>query len=164
MSENVVVHRAGEGPGTWAMGSLFEHLVSAEETGQSLGMSLVTQPPGIATPLHRHTREAEGLFVLQGLIEYRAGDEVHRLSEGDFLYLPLGLPHAFRIRGEEPARFLSFTTPGGLMGLYDEVGVPAAGMHLPQEGEGLPMEEEIARWNEVGPRYGLEVVGPPLPE
>jgi len=26
------------------------------------------------------------------------------------------------------------------------------------------MPEEIGRWNEVGPRYGLEVVGPPLPE
>jgi len=26
------------------------------------------------------------------------------------------------------------------------------------------MGEEIARWNEVGPRYGLQVVGPPLPE
>jgi hypothetical protein len=23
---------------------------------------------------------------------------------------------------------------------------------------------EIPRWNEVGPRFGLEVVGPPLPE
>ena len=50
------------------------------------------------------------------------------------------------------------------MGLYDEVGVPAAGMHIPAEGEGRSMEEEIARWNEVGPRYGLQVVGPPLPE
>ena len=47
------------------------------------------------------------------------------------------------------------------MGLYDEVGVPAAGMHVPKEGEGLSMADEIARWNEVGPRYGLEVVGPP---
>ena len=44
------------------------------------------------------------------------------------------------------------------------VGVPAAGMHLPGEGEGRSMPEEIGRWNEVGPRYGLEVVGPPLPE
>jgi quercetin dioxygenase-like cupin family protein len=164
MSENVVVHRAGEGPGTWAMGSLFEHLVSAKETGDRFGMSLVTQPPGIATPLHRHTREAEALFVLEGLIEYRAGEETHELGEGAFLYLPQGVPHAFRIRGDTPARFLGFTAPGGLMGLYDEVGVPAAVMHLPQEGEGLSMPEEIARWNEVGPRYGLEVVGPPLPE
>lgn len=163
MTAQVVVHRAGEGPGTWAMGSLFEHLVSAEQTGGTLGMSLVTQPPGIATPFHRHTREAEALFLLDGLVEYRAGDETFELTAGSFLYLPLGVPHAFRIRGESPARFVSLTAPGGLMGLYDEVGVPAAGMHVPQEGEGLPLPEEIARWNEVGPRYGLEVVGPPIP-
>jgi quercetin dioxygenase-like cupin family protein len=73
VSENVVVHRAGEGPGTWAMGSLFEHLLSAGETAGRFAMSLVTQPPGIATPLHRHTHEAEALFVLEGDIEYRAG-------------------------------------------------------------------------------------------
>lgn len=163
MTAQVVVHRAGEGPGTWAMGSLFEHLVSADQTGGALGMSLVTQPPGIATPFHRHTREAEALFVLDGRIEYRAGDETFELTGGSFLYLPLGVPHAFRIRGEAPARFVSLTAPGGLMGLYDEVGVPAAGMHVPQDGEGLSMPEEIARWNEVGPRYGLEVVGPPIP-
>ena len=164
MGEAVVVHRAGQGPGTWAMGSLFEHLVSSGDTGGRFGMSLVTQPPGIATPLHRHTQEAEALFVLDGLIEYQAGEEVYELGEGAFLYLPLGLPHAFRIRGDQPARFLGLTTPGGLMGLYDEVGVPATGMHLPLAGEGLSMEEEIGRWNEVGPRYGLEVVGPPIPE
>ncbi|MCW2850303.1 MAG: Cupin 2, conserved barrel domain protein [Marmoricola sp.] len=164
MGESVVVHRTGEGPGTWAMGSLFEHLVGAGETDGRLGVSIVTQPPGIATPLHRHTREAEALFVLEGRIDYRAGEETHELTDGTFLYLPLGLPHAFRIRGDRPARFLSLTAPGGLMGLYDEVGVPAAGMHLPGEGEGLSMEEEIGRWNEVGSRYGLEVVGPPIPE
>jgi quercetin dioxygenase-like cupin family protein len=163
MSSQVVVHRAGEGPGTWAMGSLFENLVSAEQTGGALGMSLVTQPPGIATPLHRHTREAEALFVLEGVIEYRAGEESYELTEGSFLYLPLAVPHAFRIRGTSPARFVSLTAPGGLMGLYDEVGLPAAGMHVPRDGEGLSMADEIARWNEVGPRYGLEVVGPPLP-
>lgn len=157
------MHRAGDGPGTWAMGSLFEHLVSAGQTGGTLGMSLVTQPPGIATPLHRHTREAEALYVLEGLVDYRAGDERFELTAGSFLYLPLGIPHAFRIRGDAPARFLSLTAPGGLMGLYDEVGVPAAGLHVPGEGEGLTMAEEVARWNEVGPRYGLEVVGPPLP-
>ena len=163
MSGQVVVHHAGDGPGTWTMGSLFEHLVSAEQTGGTLGMSLVTQPPGIATPLHRHTREAEALLVLEGAIEYRAGDETYQLTAGSFLYLPLAVPHAFRIRGRTPARFVALTAPGGLMSLYDEVGVPAAGMHIPLEGEGLSMAEEIARWNEVGPRYGLEVVGPPLP-
>jgi quercetin dioxygenase-like cupin family protein len=164
MVEQVVVHHTGQGPGTWAMGSLFEHLVVAGETGGTLGMSLVTQPPGIATPMHRHTKEAEAWFVLEGRIDYQAGDDLHELSDGDFIYLPLGLPHGFRIRGSRPAKFLALTTPGGLMGLYDEVGVPAGAMHLPGEGEGLEMGEEIGRWNEVGPRFGLEVVGPPIPE
>jgi quercetin dioxygenase-like cupin family protein len=158
----VVVHHAGEGPGTWAMGSLFEHLVGADQTGGTLGMSMVLQPPGIATPLHRHTREAEALFVVEGRVGYRAGEETYELGDGSFLYLPLGVPHAFRVRGTRPARLLTMTLPGGLMGLYDEVGVPAREMRLPGE-DGLPMEEEIARWNRVGPRYGLEVVGPPIP-
>jgi quercetin dioxygenase-like cupin family protein len=162
-ASEVVVHQAGTGPGTWAMGSLFEHLVAAAQTDGRLGMSLVTQPPGTATPLHRHTREAEALFVLEGRISYRAGEELHELEDGVFLFLPQGLPHAFRVRGTAPARFLALTVPGGLMGLYDEVGIPAQAMRLPGS-DGLPMAEEIARWNEVGPRYGLEVVGPPLPE
>ncbi len=158
----VTVHQAGSGPGTWAMGSLFEHLVSAGQSDGRLGMSMVTQPPGTATPLHRHTQEAEALFVLEGHVSYRAGDAVHELTEGSFLFLPQHLPHAFRVRGDRPARFLALTVPGGLMGLYDEVGIPAREMRLPGE-DGLAMADEIARWNEVGPRYGLEVVGPPIP-
>jgi quercetin dioxygenase-like cupin family protein len=158
------IHRpAGTGSATWAMGSLFEHLLSSAESGNALGMALVTQPPGTATPLHRHTREAEAFFLLEGSMTYRAGDETFHLSTGDFIWLPSGLPHAFRVTGATPVRFLGLTAPGGLMGLYDEVGIPAAERRLPGV-DGLPMSEEIARWNEVGPRYGLQVVGPPLPE
>ena len=163
MSGQVVVHRVGEGPGTWAMGSLFEHLAGAADTEGAYGVSLVTQPPGIATPLHRHTREAEAFYVLEGRLDYRAGDTTHELTAGSFIHLPLGVPHAFRIRGDSPARILAITTPGGLLDLYDEVGVPAQALRVPGEGEGRTMADEIARWNEVGPRYGLEVVGPPLP-
>jgi quercetin dioxygenase-like cupin family protein len=164
LSGTGVVHRpAGSGQATWAMGSLFEHLVGAEHTEGLLGAALVTQPPGIATPLHRHTQEAEAFFLLDGTMTYRAGEELFDLEAGSFLYLPRGLPHAFRVTGDRPVRLLALTTPGGLLHLYDEVGVPAGERRLPGEGEGRPMAEEIGRWNEVGPRYGLEVVGPPIP-
>jgi quercetin dioxygenase-like cupin family protein len=159
----VVVREPGEGPATWAMGSLFEHLVGPAHTEGRLGVSLVTQPPGVATPLHRHTHEAEAFFVLSGRVTYRGGDETWDLYDGCFVHLPRGVAHAFRIRGDEPARLLAITTPGGLMGLYDEVGVPAAERRLPGA-DGLPMDVEIARWAEVGPRYGLDVIGPPIPE
>jgi hypothetical protein len=48
------------------------------------------------------------------------------------------------------------------MSLYDEVGIPARERRLPGA-DGLPAEEEIMRWIETGPRYGLSVVGAPLP-
>jgi quercetin dioxygenase-like cupin family protein len=145
------------------MGSLFEHLLSADESGGGLGISLVTQPPGIATPLHRHTHEDEAFYLLDGTMTYRAGDDLFHLTAGDFIWLPQGLPHAFRITGSTPVRFLGFTDPGALFGLYDEVGIPARERRLPGP-DGQTLSVEIPKWNEVGPRYGLEVVGPPLPE
>lgn len=121
----------GRGPATWAMGSLFERLVSGEETGGLFDASLVTQPPGIATPLHIHTHEAEAFYVLQGTMTYRAGEQLHQLAAGSFIYLPRGVPHAFRITGTTPVRFLGLVAPAGLMRLYDEVGMPARERRLP---------------------------------
>jgi quercetin dioxygenase-like cupin family protein len=163
VNAGVVVREPGAGRATWAMASLFEHLLAADESGGALGISLVTQPPGVASPLHRHTREAEALFVLEGDITYRAGEDLYELVAGSFLYLPADVPHAFRIRGDHPARFLAMTTPGGLMRLYGEVGIPAAERRLP-DGDGQSPEVEIAKWNDASPRYGLEVIGPPIPE
>ena len=161
--EAVVVREPGTGRGTWAMGSLFEHLLESPRDSERLGVALVTQPPGVATPLHRHDREAEAFYLLEGQMTYRAGEDDFELYAGCFIYLPQGVPHAFRIRGDGPARFLGLTAPGGLLHLYDEVGIPAAELRLPGA-DGLAPEVEIPRWIEVGPRYGLEVVGPPIPE
>lgn len=159
----VVTRRAQDSKATWAMGSLFEHLAEGSETDGAFGLSMVTQPPGIATPLHRHTREAEAFYVLDGTISYRAGDEMFELTEGSFIYLPQGVPHAFRIRGDRPARVLAFNAPGALMAMYDEVGKPALEHRLPGR-DGDPLEVEIPRWNQAAPRYGIEVVGPPIAE
>ena len=161
-TEQVVVREPETGRPTWAMGSLFEHLLEPEQSSR-LGVALVTQPPGVATPLHRHDKEAEAFYVLEGRLSYQAGDDLFELYAGCFIHLPQGIPHAFRIRGEEPAKFLALTTPSGLLHLYDEVGIPATERRLPGA-DGLTPEVEIPKWIEVGPRYGLEVVGPPIPE
>ena len=131
-TEQVVVREPGTGRPTWAMGSLFEHLLEPEQSSR-LGVALVTQPPGIATPLHRHDKEAEAFYVLEGRLSYQAGDDLFELYAGCFIHLPQGVPHAFRIRGDQPAKFLALTTPGGLLHLYDEVGIPrpSAGSRAP---------------------------------
>lgn len=160
-STESVIHRPqGSGPATWAMGSLFERLVTPSESA-GLDVAVVTQPPGTATPLHRHTREAEAFLLLEGTMLYRAGEQIYELAAGDFLYLPSGMPHAFRVTGRAPVRFVGFTAPGGLFDLYDEVGIPATAHRLPGA-DGQSLDVELARWRSAGPRYGLEVVGPPI--
>jgi mannose-6-phosphate isomerase-like protein (cupin superfamily) len=144
---DVVVSRAaGTGPATWAMGMLFERLAGAEQTAGLLEASVVTQPPGQASPLHVHTREAEAWFLLQGAMTYRAGERLIRMTAGDFIYLPREVPHAFRTTGVVPVRFLALTLPGGLLDIYDEVGIPAAERRLPDAGVS---DTDIARWLEL---------------
>lgn len=152
---------AGQGPAVWAMGSLFERLAAAGQTGGTLDAAVVTQPPGLATPLHVHTREAEAWFVLDGTLTYRAGSRLVDLASGDFIYLPRGLPHAFRITGRRPARYLALAMPGQVLDMYDQVGTPAPERRLPDGG--IP-PADIARWLELAPAYGLQVVGPPIPD
>src|SRR4051794_25259701 len=162
-TQSAVLTEPGTGRGTWAMNSLFEHLLESPPGSDRLGVALVTQPPGVATPLHRHHHEAEAFYVLEGRLSYQAGEELHELYDGCFIHLPQGVPHAFRIRGDSPAKLLALTAPAGLLHLYDEVGLPAAERRLPGA-DGQTPEVEIPKWVEVGPRYGLEVVGPPIPE
>ena len=157
-----LVRGAGEGPGTWVLGSLFERLASGEETGGGFGLSLVTQPPGTATPVHVHTAEDEAFYLLDGTMTYSADGQLHRLARGSFIFLPRGLPHAFRVTGDVPVRFLAIAAPGALMGLYDEVGRPAGDHRLPPPDQELLMAD-VHRWLEAAPRYGLSIVGPPLP-
>ncbi len=159
---SVLVREPGEGPGTWALGSLFEQLASGEETGGGFALSLVTQPPGAATPVHIHTLEDEAFYLLDGTMTYSADGELHRLARGSFIFLRRGLPHAFRVTGDSPVRFLAIASPGALMALYDEVGRPAGERELPPADQEQLMAD-VHRWLEGAPRYGLSIVGPPLP-
>ena len=157
MTDRLIARAAGSGAATWALGGLFERLVGGDETGGQLGASLVTQPPGTAPPLRVHTRETEAWFLLEGTLTYQAGDERVDLEPGGFIYLPQGLPHAFRTTSA--VRYLALTLPGGVMGLYDEVGTPAPERRLPDGGVN---GDDVARWLAAAPRYGLQIVGPPI--
>ena len=71
MTDRMIARAAGCGPATWALGGLFERLVGGAEAGGVLEASLVTQPQGIAPPLHVHSREAEAWYLLEGTLTYQ---------------------------------------------------------------------------------------------
>jgi thiamine-phosphate pyrophosphorylase len=66
---------------------------------------------GSATP-HTHAEHADVFHVLDGTMEFRAGDGTVRLPAGSTLAAPPLLTHGFRIPDGE-ARYLNLHAPGG---------------------------------------------------
>jgi quercetin dioxygenase-like cupin family protein len=149
---------AGAAGAFWAMGNRFSVRLNAAESSGALTLLEVVAPPGTGPPLHIHRREAEIFYLLAGRMIYRAGDETYELAPGGSIYLPRDVPHAFRVIGDAPARFLALTTPGGIERLYEELGRGADHDGLPDR----PSPDDIAAWLAAAPRYGLEVCGPPM--
>jgi mannose-6-phosphate isomerase-like protein (cupin superfamily) len=149
-----------EGGVFWCMGNSFSIRLRSTESAGALALLEVVAPVGTAPPLHVHHREAEVFYLLEGAMIYRAGDDAFELAPGSSIYLPKDVPHAFRVIGHRPARFLALTAPGGIEALYEQLGRPPARDGLPDK----PSAEEIGSWLRAAETYGLEICGPPLPE
>lgn len=64
-----------------------------------------TMEPGGGMPLHTNRVEHEQ-YVLRGEARVRVGEEEITVSAGDVVYIPAGVPHAYRAVGAEPFQFL----------------------------------------------------------
>ncbi|ULL16354.1 cupin domain-containing protein [Paenibacillus sp. H1-7] len=71
--------------------------ISKESVGsQAICMLLVTIPPGQRAQAHLHENHETAIYMLRGTSAMWYGDklELHmELEEGDFLYIPAGMPH-----------------------------------------------------------------------
>src|SRR5689334_20919016 len=87
-------------------------------------------PRALAAPLHRHTREDEYSFVLEGRMGALLGDEVLIAGPGDLVHKPRNQWHTFWNAGDEPARILEIISPAGFEHYFEELvdmgGVAAA--------------------------------------
>ena len=97
-------------------------MIDGADTGERI--SLVEHPMSaraLAAPLHRHTREDEYSYVLEGRVGALLGDEVLIGSPGDLLFKPRGQWHTFWNAGEEPARILEIISPAGFERFFGEL-------------------------------------------
>ena len=111
--------------------------------------SLVEHPMGpraLAAPLHRHTREDEYSYVLQGRVGALLGDDVVIGEPGDLIYKPRDQWHTFWNAGDEPARLLEIISPAGFEHFFEEL--------VDLGGVANAAPETLANLNE---RYGLEM-------
>ena len=70
-------------------------------------------PPGVAAPLHRHGREDEISYVIEGTFRIWRGDEVLDMGPGGVALLPRHQVHSFKNIGTAPGRLLTVILPAG---------------------------------------------------
>jgi mannose-6-phosphate isomerase-like protein (cupin superfamily) len=110
-------------------------------------------PRALAAPLHRHAREDEYSFVLEGRMGALLGDDVVEAGAGDLVFKPRDQWHTFWNAGDAPCRILEIVSPAGFEQYFREL----SGMG----GSRGASAETLA---ELGRRYGLEVRPETVPE
>jgi mannose-6-phosphate isomerase-like protein (cupin superfamily) len=118
--------------------------------------SLVEHPMSarsLAAPLHRHTREDEYSFVLEGRMGALLGDEVVEAGPGDLVFKPRNQWHTFWNAGDESCRILEIISPAGFERFFEEL-VDLGGV----------AQADPAAFGELTQRYGLEVQPDTVPE
>jgi hypothetical protein len=76
---------------------------------------------GWAAPLHRHAREDEYSYVLEGRLDAQLGDEVVYAEVGDLVLKPRDQWHAFWNAGDGPCRILEIISLAGFEHLFDDI-------------------------------------------
>ena len=150
-----------DGEAVWFLGSLVIIKATGENTQESFSMVEQLSPTGFAPPRHVHQEDDELFYILEGEAEFDAGDMHTRARPGTTVYLPHGVPHAWRTT--EQTRLLQLTFQPGFERFFIEMGTPAERLGLPPEPKQPPDTEAIMnRMAELGKKYGFELVGPPL--
>ena len=130
------------------LGSRARILATGDESDGRLGLvDMIEVPAGHMPPLHVHHREDEGFYVTGGEVTlYMPGEQV-TLRAGEFFLAPHGVPHAYRVSDDGPARWLITSTPAG----FERFVADAAALEDPDPAQLAASAAE----------HDLEILGPP---
>jgi mannose-6-phosphate isomerase-like protein (cupin superfamily) len=124
-------------------------MIDGDETPDR-GFSLVEHPMSpraLAAPLHRHTREDEYSYVLEGRMGALLGDDVVYAEPGDLVFKPRNQWHTFWNAGDTTCRLLEIISPAGFEHFFNELGeqmIAAQAVSVAQ----------VPNLPELGARYG----------
>src|SRR3954462_9723962 len=117
------------GPRDGRLGSLgaigVRFMIGGDASGG--GFALVEHPMAprtLAAPLHRHSREDEYSYVLEGRVGAQLGEEVVFGEVGDLIFKPRDQWHTFWNAGDEAARILEIISPAGFERFFAELADP----------------------------------------
>lgn len=106
------VVRKGEGRKYYTEGESSTEYLATNITNKKMEPIKILAPSDYSTgtdPISHYGEQF--LFVLEGKIEITAGDQNHKLSSGDSVYLAAGTPYSWHNAGKETAEIISVVTP-----------------------------------------------------
>ena len=119
--------------------------LTAAETG-SISIVEHTFAPGSLVPPHRHTREDEISYVVEGEIGFRSEEREVSLPAGGYIVKPRGELHAMWNASAAPSRMIEIISPAGFERYFVDLAeaIAAAGG-----------QRDPATVGAVAARYGL---------
>ncbi|WP_144505642.1 quercetin 2,3-dioxygenase [Bacillus mycoides] len=125
-------------------------LVSGEDTNGEFCIVHCSAKKDAGPPTHIHENEDESFYVLDGEMTVFVGDKTLSAKTGDYVFLPRGIPHTFKVTSSE-IKFLVTAYPAGFDSFVKETCVPY------KEGVKFPelSPEVIQRGVEISKRYGI---------
>lgn len=135
----------------WDLKSLgVRFLIWGAESGESLSLVEHPIPPRtLVAPLHRHGREDEYSYVLEGRMGAQLGDDVVVAEAGDLVFKPRQQWHTFWNAGDAPCRILEIISPAGFEHFFDELGAAIAATNAPNPGA-------VLAGSDLPGRYAIE--------
>jgi mannose-6-phosphate isomerase-like protein (cupin superfamily) len=134
----------------WFFGTCFSIITDHTTTAGQYDLLDGYFPPGKQTPLHRHTRYSEQLYVLEGEFTVWAGENKVVLRTGESFLIPVGTPHVVAVVGDQPAHGLVVTAPSAFARLVAATGTVS---------ETDPPDRAL--FDRICAEIGDEILGPP---
>jgi uncharacterized cupin superfamily protein len=78
-------------------------------------------PHTLVAPLHRHSREDEYSYVLEGRLGVQLGNDIVFAEAGELVFKPRNQWHTFWNASDKTCRILEITSPGGFEHIFEEM-------------------------------------------
>ena len=93
------------------------------------------KPHALGAPMHRHSREDEYSYVLEGRIGAMLGDEVVTAGPGTWVFKPRNQWHTFWNAGDTPCEIIEIISPAGFEDFFRDLAKVWASGDLSSLGE-----------------------------
>lgn len=147
----------GLGRQLWWMGGFVLYKAVWADTAEAYAIAWFAVMPGQGARPRIQSREGAGYYILEGELEFKTGNQTHRLAKGGYLHICRGTPFSFSNVSDRPAQLLHLSAPAG----FDRFQIDS-GKLIADDAATLPLtvQADMGKLQELAPQFGVEMEPP----